>query len=49
MDVFENKLKKESFKIFYRRFSKPFWYFILKICGDESLADDLLHGDREEQ
>lgn len=41
MDVFENKLKKESFKIFYRKFSKPFWYFILKICGDASMADDL--------
>ena len=41
MDIFESKLKKESFKIFYRKFSKPFWYFILKTCGDESLADDV--------
>ena len=41
MDIFESKLKKESFKIFYRKFSKPFWYFIVKTCGDKSLADDV--------
>ncbi len=41
MDIFESKLKKESFKIFYRKFSKPFWYFILKTCGDELLTDDV--------
>jgi RNA polymerase sigma-70 factor (ECF subfamily) len=41
MDGFDNKLKKESFRNFYRSFSKPFWFFILKICGDASMADDI--------
>jgi len=37
----ENKLRKETFKIFYQTFSKPFWHFILKTCGDDSMTDDI--------
>ncbi len=35
-------LKGESdFKRFYEKHSKAFWRFILKTCGDESMADDI--------
>jgi RNA polymerase sigma-70 factor (ECF subfamily) len=37
----ENKLRKESFKIFYQKFSKPFWHFILKMCGAHGMTDDI--------
>jgi RNA polymerase sigma-70 factor (ECF subfamily) len=37
----ENKLRKESFRIFYQKYSKPFWRFIFKMCGDGSLTDDI--------
>lgn len=32
---------KESFSRFYRQYSRPLWLYIIKICGDESLADDI--------
>lgn len=41
MDAFANKVWKESFKMFYQEHARAFWYFILKTCGDESLADDI--------
>ncbi len=31
-----------QFKVFYEKHSKPFWRFIYKSCGDESMADDIL-------
>lgn len=37
----ESKLRKESFRIFYQQYSKPFWRFIFKMCGDSSLTDDI--------
>ena len=27
--------------MFYNQYSKPFWYFIFKICGDENMAHDV--------
>ena len=41
MDSFLNKIWKESFKVFYRKYSKPFWLFIFKMCGEASMADDI--------
>lgn len=41
MNVTEDKIWKEYFKIFYHKYSQGFWYFILKICGDENMADDV--------
>ena len=41
MNVAEDKIWKEYFKIFYQKYSQGFWYFILKICGDENMADDI--------
>lgn len=33
--------KKEVFNGFYKKYSKPFWFFVFKTCGDESMADDV--------
>lgn len=41
MNGTEDKIWKEYFKIFYQKYSQGFWYFILKICGDENMADDI--------
>jgi RNA polymerase sigma-70 factor (ECF subfamily) len=32
---------KESFKGFYKKHSRSLWFYIFKICGDESMADDI--------
>ncbi len=32
---------KEFFREFYQKHSRPFWFYIFKICGDENLADDI--------
>ena len=26
---------------FYNRYSRPFWFYIYKTCGDENMADDI--------
>jgi RNA polymerase sigma-70 factor (ECF subfamily) len=41
MDNYLKKLWKESFKVFYQKNSKPLWFYIFKICGEEYLADDI--------
>ncbi len=42
MDSTENiATSKEAFKMFYKKYSKTFWFFIRKTCGDESMADDI--------
>ena len=35
------KLWKESFKEFYKKYSRALWFYIYKTCGDESMADDV--------
>lgn len=40
-DTYLRKISRESFKEFYRKYSKTFWYFIFKTCGDADLADDI--------
>jgi len=40
-DTYLRKISKESFKEFYRKYSRTFWYFIFKTCGDADLADDI--------
>lgn len=30
-----------AFKEFYRKYSRSFWLYICKICGDETMADDV--------
>lgn len=35
------KLWKESFKGFYKKHSRAFWFYIYKTCGDESMAEDI--------
>jgi RNA polymerase sigma-70 factor (ECF subfamily) len=37
----ESKLQKESFKLFYMKYSRNFWFFIYRMCGDSSMADDM--------
>lgn len=37
----DSKLQKELFKIFYKKYSKTFWFFIYKMCGDSNMADDI--------
>ncbi|MFB0565489.1 MAG: RNA polymerase sigma factor [Candidatus Aminicenantaceae bacterium] len=32
---------KEFFTEFYQKYSRPFWLYIFKICGDENLAEDI--------
>lgn len=32
---------KRIWEEFYRRYSKSFWFYIYKICGDENMADDI--------
>jgi RNA polymerase sigma-70 factor (ECF subfamily) len=32
---------KESFTGFYEKHSRSLWFYIYKICGDESMADDI--------
>lgn len=39
-DIYQNN--EDQFKVFYEKHSKPFWRFIFKSCGDESMADDIL-------
>jgi len=41
MDQFSNKIRQESFRMFYQKHSKGFWFFIFKTCGDSHLADDI--------
>ncbi len=43
MDIIPDEPEDEEkrFECFYETHSKRFWYFILKICGDESMADDI--------
>lgn len=36
-----SKLRKESFKGFYKKHSRALWFYIVKTCGDESMADDI--------
>ncbi len=36
-----NKLWKEYFKGFYQKYSRPLWFYIFKVCGDEQMADDI--------
>ena len=33
--------REVSFKKFYREYSRSFWLYICKICGDENMADDI--------
>jgi len=35
------RIWKESFKGFYEKYHRPFWFYIYKICGDEGVADDI--------
>jgi len=39
--MFSSNLRKESFKIFYQKHSRPFWLFVRKTCGEDGLADDI--------
>jgi RNA polymerase sigma-70 factor (ECF subfamily) len=41
MDGYLRKLWKESFKGFYKKYSRALWFYIFKTCGDESMADDV--------
>ena len=40
-DPYLKKLWKESFKEFYKKYSRALWFYIYKTCGDESMADDV--------
>lgn len=40
--VQEKKIWKEAFKGFYKKYSRPLWFYIYKTCSDENLADDIL-------
>jgi len=33
--------RKEIWEKFYENYSRSFWLYILKICGDEQMADDV--------
>jgi RNA polymerase sigma-70 factor (ECF subfamily) len=35
------KIWKESFKGFYKKYSRSLWFYIYKTCGDKNLADDI--------
>jgi RNA polymerase sigma-70 factor, ECF subfamily len=35
------KIWKEAFKGFYKKHSRPLWFYIFKTCRDQSLADDV--------
>lgn len=41
VDIHKKKIWKESFKGFYKRYSRGLWFYIYKTCGDENLADDI--------
>jgi RNA polymerase sigma-70 factor (ECF subfamily) len=41
MDIQVKKIWKESFKGFYKKYSRALWFYILKTCRDEALADDI--------
>lgn len=32
---------KKIWEEFYNRYSRPFWFYIYKICGDRTMADDI--------
>jgi len=34
-------MNKESFNRFYKKYSKAFWFFVCKTCGDSNMADDI--------
>ena len=42
MDTQVKKIWKEAFKGFYKKHSRPLWFYIFKTCRDEQLADDIL-------
>ena len=33
--------QKENWEKFYGNTSRPFWFYIFKVCGDEHMADDV--------
>jgi len=33
--------QKEIWEKFYKNYSRSFWFYIYKICGDEPMADDI--------
>ncbi|MFC2168402.1 RNA polymerase sigma factor [Acidobacteriota bacterium] len=33
--------RREIWKKFYTNYSRAFWFYIFKICGDEQIADDI--------
>jgi len=39
--LFMGKNRKEVWEKFYANHSRSFWFYIYKICGDETLADDI--------
>jgi RNA polymerase sigma-70 factor (ECF subfamily) len=41
MDDHLIKFRQDSFKNFYKKHSRPLWFYIFKTCGDESAADDV--------
>lgn len=36
-----NQIKRKHFEAFYQKNSRPLWLYILRVSGDESLADDI--------
>jgi RNA polymerase sigma-70 factor (ECF subfamily) len=38
---FMEKNQKRIWKEFYANYSRAFWFYIFKICGDEHMADDI--------
>jgi RNA polymerase sigma-70 factor (ECF subfamily) len=41
VDIHMRKIWKESFKGFYKKYSRGLWFYIYRTCGDENLADDI--------
>ena len=41
MDRSKDNTWKEWFAEFYQKSARSLWFYILKICGDENLADDI--------
>lgn len=41
MNTEVDRSSKDTFNSFYKKYSRPFWFFVFKTCGDESMADDV--------
>lgn len=41
MDRSKDNIWKEWFIEFYQKDARSLWFYILKVCGDENLADDI--------